>query len=100
VSGGEETAAACSRLWLVPAQTPSRPIGAHVPVTGGLAAGLRYAPETGAETIQVFVSNPRGWAPSAGDARQDAALRDHVAGTGLQVSCTPRTWSTWDHLTR
>jgi deoxyribonuclease-4 len=57
-----------------------------VPVTGGLAAGgLRYAAETGAETIQVFVSNPRGWALSPGDARQDAALRDHVAGTGMQV---------------
>jgi deoxyribonuclease IV len=70
----------------VPAQTPSRPIGAHVPVTGGLAAGgLRYAAEIGAETIQVFVSNPRGWTPSAGDARQDAALRDHVASTGLPV---------------
>ena len=70
----------------MPAQTPSRPIGAHVPVTGGLAAGgLRYAAETGAEAIQVFVSNPRGWAPSAGDARQDAALRDHVASTGLPV---------------
>ena len=71
---------------LVPAQTHSRPIGAHVPVAGGLAAGgLRYAAQTGAETIQVFVSNPRGWAPSAGDARQDAALRDHVASTGLPV---------------
>jgi deoxyribonuclease-4 len=71
---------------LVPAQTPSRPIGAHVPVAGGLAAGgLRYAAEIGAETIQVFVSSPRGWAPPAGDARQDAALRDHVASTGLPV---------------
>jgi deoxyribonuclease IV len=70
----------------VPGQTPSRPIGAHVPVTGGLAAGaLRYAAETGAEAIQLFVSNPRGWALSAGDARQDAALRDHVARTGLPV---------------
>jgi deoxyribonuclease IV len=57
-----------------------------VPVTGGLAAGgLRYAADIGAETIQVFVSNPRGWALSAGDARQDAALADHVAGTGLRV---------------
>ena len=55
---------------LVPAQIPSRPVGAHAPVTGGLAAGgLRYAAETGAETIQVFVSNPRGWAPSAGAMR-------------------------------
>jgi deoxyribonuclease IV len=70
----------------VPAHKPSRPIGAHVRVTGGLASGgLRYAAETGAEAIQVFVSNPRGWALSAGDARQDAALRDHVASTGLPV---------------
>jgi deoxyribonuclease IV len=70
----------------VPAHQPSRPIGAHVRVTGGLAAGgLRYAAETGAEAIQVFVSNPRGWALSAGDARQDAVLRDHVASTGLPV---------------
>src|SRR5215470_11412225 len=71
---------------LVPAQQPTRPIGAHVRVTGGLAVGgLRYAAETGAEAIQVFASNPRGWALSAGDARQDAALRDHVARTGLPV---------------
>ena len=70
----------------MPAHKPSRPIGAHVRVTGGLASGgLRYAAETGAEAIQVFVSNPRGWALSAGDARQDAALRDHVASTGLPV---------------
>ena len=62
-----------------------RPIGAHATVTGGLAASLRYAAAVGAEAIQVFVSNPRGWASSAGDARQDAALRDHVAATGLPV---------------
>ena len=70
----------------MPAHQPSRPIGAHVRVTGGLAAGgLRYAAETGAEAIQVFVSNPRGWALSAGDARQDAVLRDQVASTGVPV---------------
>jgi len=31
----------------VPAQTPSRPIGAHVPVTGGLAAGHDLAARGG-----------------------------------------------------
>lgn len=32
---------------------------------GGLATeGLRYAAATGAEAIQVFVSNPRAWALS------------------------------------
>ena len=61
-------------------------IGAHVPVSGGLAAeGLRYAAAIGAEAIQVFVSSPRAWAPSAGDAGQDAALREHAAATGLPV---------------
>jgi deoxyribonuclease-4 len=65
---------------------PIRPIGAHAKVTGGLATGsLRYAAAVGAEAIQVFVSNPRGWAPSNGDAGQDAALREHVAATGLPV---------------
>jgi deoxyribonuclease IV len=65
---------------------PYRPIGAHAKVTGGLASGsLRYAAEVGAEAIQVFVSNPRGWAPSNGNAGQDAALREHVAATGLAV---------------
>ena len=65
---------------------PHRPIGAHARITGGLATGgLRYAAAVGAEAIQVFVSNPRGWAQSASDARQDAGLRDHVAATGLPV---------------
>src|ERR1700761_8560202 len=52
-------------------------IGSHAPVTGGLATGaLAYAAEVGAEVIQVFVSNPRGWAAGPGDAGQDARLRD------------------------
>lgn len=55
-------------------------------MAGGLAAGgLRYAEAVDAEAIQVFVSNPRGWALSAGDPQQDAALRDHVAQAGLKV---------------
>jgi deoxyribonuclease IV len=53
---------------------PQRPIGAHVPVAGGLAAGLRYAATVGAKAIQVFVSNPRGWALTMGDPAQDAAF--------------------------
>jgi deoxyribonuclease IV len=63
-----------------------RPVGAHVPTSGGLAAGgLRYGAAVGAEAIQVFVSNPRGWAPAPGDAAQDDALAEHVARTGLPV---------------
>ncbi|GAA5053326.1 deoxyribonuclease-4 [Thermocatellispora tengchongensis] len=55
--------------------TPS--IGGHVMVTGGLATGgLKYMADIGAEMIQVFVSNPRGWALAAGDPAQDAKLRE------------------------
>jgi deoxyribonuclease-4 len=63
-----------------------RPIGAHAPSTGGLATGsLRYAAAVGAEAIQVFVSNPRGWAPSAEDPAQDTALREQAGPTGIPV---------------
>jgi deoxyribonuclease-4 len=52
-------------------------IGSHATVTGGLATGgLAYADAVGAEVIQVFVSNPRGWAAGAGDPAQDAKLRE------------------------
>ncbi|MFF5204710.1 deoxyribonuclease IV [Streptosporangium sp. NPDC000396] len=52
-------------------------IGGHVSVTGGLAkGGLQYASDIGAEMIQVFVSNPRGWTLAAGDPGQDAKLRE------------------------
>src|SRR5438034_11450368 len=53
------------------------PIGAHVPVAGGLATGgLKYAAQIGAEAIQVFVSNPRGWAQAGGKPAEDARLRE------------------------
>ncbi|MGV9254034.1 deoxyribonuclease IV [Streptomyces sp. NPDC003697] len=52
------------------------PIGSHVPVAGGLhSVGLSYARDLGAETVQVFVANPRGWATPTGNARQDEAFR-------------------------
>lgn len=57
-------------------------IGSHATVAGGLATGgLSYAAAVGAEVIQVFVSNPRGWAAGQGSAAEDARLRD----SGLPV---------------
>lgn len=57
--------------------SPQSPVGAHVPVAGGLATGgLKYAAEIGAEVIQVFVANPRGWALPVGKPAEDAKLRD------------------------
>ncbi|TDC62111.1 deoxyribonuclease IV, partial [Actinomadura sp. GC306] len=56
--------------------SPKNPVGAHVPVAGGLASGgLKYAAEIGAEAVQVFVSNPRGWALPAGRPPEDEKLR-------------------------
>lgn len=60
----------------MPPRKPS-PVGVHVPVAGGLSTGgLGYAKDVGAEAVQVFVGNPRGWAMPAGDPAQDAAFRD------------------------
>src|SRR4051794_5134492 len=50
------------------------PGGAHVSVAGGLAKALPRAGEIGAEVIQVFVANPRAWAPPPPDPEGDAAF--------------------------
>ena len=62
------------------------PVGGHVPVAGGLATtGLGYARELGAETVQVFVANPRGWATPAGNPVQDELFRAGCAAEGLSA---------------
>jgi deoxyribonuclease IV len=53
----------------------SNAIGAHAPTGGGLAkAALPYIDAAGAEAVQVFIGNPRGWALSAGDPAADEAF--------------------------
>ncbi|MFG2567332.1 deoxyribonuclease IV [Streptomyces sp. NPDC048567] len=60
------------------------PVGGHVPVAGGLAkVGLPYAREMGAEAVQVFVANPRGWATPAGNPAQDALFREQCAAESV-----------------
>ncbi|TQN31433.1 endonuclease IV [Haloactinospora alba] len=60
--------------------SPLSPVGAHVPVSGGIATrGLAYAAAVRAETIQVFVSNPRSWSRGPGNPAEDAALRENSA---------------------
>lgn len=50
-----------------------------MPVSGGLARrGLPYADAVEAEVVQVFVTNPRGWACPPGVPEQDALLRARV----------------------
>ncbi|WP_079125300.1 deoxyribonuclease IV [Streptomyces lushanensis] len=60
------------------------PVGGHVPVAGGLAArGLAYARDLGAEAVQVFVANPRGWATPTGNPAQDERFRTECAAEGI-----------------
>ena len=64
---------------------PTAPaIGAHIQIKGGLATGgLAYTDAVGARAVQVFVGNPRGWKPSAGDPAQDAAFTAGCAERGV-----------------
>lgn len=55
---------------------PSRPIGTHVKVGKGLVEGaIATADSLGAEAIQIFAGNPRGWAHSTGKPAQDRAFQ-------------------------
>jgi len=58
----------------------TRPLGAHAPAAGGLAkAALPHVDGSAAAAVQVFVSNPRGWALSDGDPKQDDAFVEGCA---------------------
>jgi len=48
-------------------------VGRHLPTSGGLGETLRLAREQGLEALQIFVSNPQGWAVPEGP-RPDAGL--------------------------
>jgi len=54
-------------------------IGAHTPTSGGMAKrSIEYALTTESEAIQVFASNPRGWAMPDANAEADAAFRAKI----------------------
>ncbi len=62
------------------------PVGTHLKVGKGLVAGaFTEARRIGAETIQVFVGNPRGWALSKGDPAVDQAFREACADAGMRA---------------
>ncbi|KQQ41559.1 deoxyribonuclease IV [Nocardioides sp. Leaf307] len=62
------------------------PVGTHVLVGKGLAAGaLADAERLGCETLQVFVGNPRGWRLSPGRPADDAAFRTATAERGIRT---------------
>ncbi|MEI6811306.1 MAG: deoxyribonuclease IV [Actinomycetes bacterium] len=55
-------------------------IGAHVPTSGGMAKrSIAYALDVKAEAIQVFASNPRGWAMPEANFEADEAFRTKAA---------------------
>jgi deoxyribonuclease-4 len=58
-------------------------VGAHVPAGGGLVKALTHARAAGCEAFQVFVSNPRAWAPPAADPEGDERFRAATAASGL-----------------
>ncbi|MFG1923884.1 deoxyribonuclease IV [Cryptosporangium sp. NPDC048952] len=61
-------------------------LGAHVPASGGLAKrAIPYVERIRANTLQVFVSNPRGWALAPGVPAQDAKFAAWVAEQGVPV---------------
>ncbi|MCM4081553.1 deoxyribonuclease IV [Actinoplanes sp. TRM88002] len=54
-------------------------MGSHTKTSGGLAkAALPYVDAAGSETLQVYVSNSRGWALPPGDPKQDVLFRDGI----------------------
>ena len=62
------------------------PIGTHVKVGAGLVKeALPHARRIGAEVVQLFAGNPRGWATSPGDPVVDAAFAEAAHEEGLRV---------------
>jgi deoxyribonuclease IV len=59
-------------------------IGSHVSAAGGLASAVAKGCRLGCETIQVFVSNPRGWAPPPPDPAGDERFRQLAAEADLR----------------
>lgn len=61
------------------------PVGSHVKVGKGLLEALATARRIGAEAIQVFAGNPRGWAHSAGDPARDEQFRAGCSEAGISA---------------
>jgi len=60
-------------------------IGAHTPTSGGMAKrSIEYALTTGAEAIQVFASNPRGWAMPEANPEADAKFIERTTELDIE----------------
>ena len=62
------------------------PVGTHVKVGRGLVEEmLPNAALIGAEVLQIFAGNPRGWAPARSNPAKDEAFRVAAAEQGVRV---------------
>ena len=59
------------------------PLGRHMPLAGRPQQALTIAQELGCQTIQIFVSSPRTWAPPATSARETEVWRTALAASGF-----------------
>jgi len=61
-------------------------LGAHTPTSGGMAKrSIAYAQEVKAEAIQVFASNPRGWAMPDSNINADKSFRDKALELDIET---------------
>ena len=61
-------------------------LGAHVPTSGGMAKrSIEYATTIKAEAIQVFASNPRGWAMPEPNPDADLVFRERASELDLET---------------
>jgi len=61
-------------------------LGAHTPTSGGMAKrSIAYAQEVKAEAIQVFASNPRGWAMPDANIEADKLFRDKALELDIET---------------
>jgi deoxyribonuclease-4 len=60
-------------------------VGTHLPAAGKLATVPERAAALGAESVQVFLGNPRGWARTAGIPAIDEAFREAAEERAMPV---------------
>lgn len=63
--------------------TPTRLIGPHLPVAGGLLRAAERAQQIGAGTIQVFTDNPTAWRRRSAPPAELADFRAFLAAAGI-----------------
>src|SRR5215469_1836335 len=66
--------------------------GRHMPTGSRPVEALRIAREIGCESVQVFVTNPRGWRTPEPDAAREAAFHAEVKELALAPEVIPATY--------